>query len=67
MRLTNGKRSQLGMEREHNAPFISVLLLRAEMVKGMSWHRHGSEHKEALVYDRGAKIDTVSKWTVCVL
>lgn len=30
------------MDREaaHNTPFISLVLLRAEMVKGMSWQGH---------------------------
>lgn len=34
------------MEREaaHNAPFISSALLRAEMVKGMSWHGRDFVH-----------------------
>lgn len=34
------------MEREaaHNAPFISSPLLRAEMVKGMSWHGRDFVH-----------------------
>lgn len=35
------------MEREviHNASFISSLQLRAEMVKGMSWHGQDFVHK----------------------
>lgn len=34
------------MEREaaHKAPFIALVLLRAEMVKGMSWHGQDFVH-----------------------
>lgn len=64
--MINGKRSQLAMEREaaHNTPFISLVLRRAEMVKGMTWHGlHSpresdshflkilSEYEEILMFD----------------